>query len=102
MGWERSLGRGGGGEGREGRPGSVKRSWAGQGARPASGLPEGRWSEAGEQKPAAEASRPSTHRDHFRAMKNALLGLACKFYQASSAAGQIAGQGTLGTQNCQG
>ena len=54
----------------------------------------------GEQAGRREGGPGFNSNGHFRAMKNVLLGLACKFHQASSATGQIAGQGTLRIRNC--
>ena len=96
MGWEAW-----GGEGREGlaaleelgRPGCQASQQAPRGEvvqRP------------GEQAGRGEGGPAFNPHGHFKATKNVLLGLACKFYQASSAAGQRAGQGTLSIRNCQG
>lgn len=89
---------GGGGEGGEGRGGEglALRSWAGR-VQASQQAPRGEVMVKSREKQAGrgEASRPSQPHDHFRATKNVLLGLACKFYQASSAAGQMARTGAL-------
>lgn len=92
MGWETRE--------EEGRPGSVR------GAGPAGvpGQPEGSQrrgvQRSGEQVGQGEGGLAFSPHSQFRAMKSVLFGLTCKFYQASSVAGQIAGHATLCIRNC--